>query len=115
MNSNTQQHRHFINTTVAGFTYWDGPIVFSDLHIGSQLNFVREADNRFDPYAVALYFGGNKIGFLPRSENKEISKLIDQGWDDVFEVCINRITADETPENQVGIVVYVKQNKQKEK
>lgn len=61
-----QERRHFINTTVAGFTYWDGPIVFNELRIGTQLKLKREEDNKFDLYAVALYYGENKIRFIPR-------------------------------------------------
>lgn len=107
----TQQiRRHYLNTKVAGFTYWDGPIVFSELKAGTELRLVREEDNQFDPYAVALYLGENKIGFIPRTENKEISKFLDQGWHKMFDARINRVAPYESPENQIGIIIYITLN-----
>lgn len=84
--------------------------MFNQLQIGTQLRMKIEEDNKFDPYAVALYYGENKIGFIPRNENKEIYKLCEQGWNNIFDVRINRITPENHPEEQIGIIVYLKLN-----
>lgn len=105
-----QKRRHYLDTNVAGFTYLDGPIVFESLHTGSQLRLVRKEDNPFDPYAISLCYGGNKIGFVPRRENKDLCKFLDQGWSKLFDVRINRITPTSLPEDQIGIVIYIKLN-----
>ena len=58
--------RHFLNFTIAGFTYWEGCVAIQELKIGSRLRLVREADNKFNPYAVAIYYENTKLGFIPR-------------------------------------------------
>ncbi len=105
-----EKRRHFKTFHVAGFTYWDGCIVFNDLKIGTVLTLKREEDNKFDPYAVAIYFNEHKLGFVPRDSNKEIDKFLEQGYDDIFEVRINRLAPDEHPENQVHVIVFLKAN-----
>ena len=72
---------HLANLHIAGFGYWDGCEAFEHLRIGTSLNLVREADNPFDPYAVAIYYGDYKLGFIPRGSNHDISKYLDMGLD----------------------------------
>lgn len=99
---------HLTNFHIAGFSYWDGPEAFDQLKVGTRLDLVREPDNQFDPYAVAVYLGDLKLGFIPRGENHDISKYLDMGLDDIYEVRVQRISPDEHPENQVAVIVYVK-------
>lgn len=105
--------RHYSNFDIAGFSYWEGCEVFNELKIGTELTLMREEDNKFDPYAVAVYYGESKLGFIPRTANHEISKFLELGHTDLFEVRINRITPDQSPENQVGVIVYIKPIKAK--
>ena len=99
---------HLTNFHIAGFGYWDGCEAFEQLKIGTKLELVREDDNPFDPYAVAIYFGEYKLGFIPRGTNHDISKHLDMGLSDIYEVRITRITPDVHPEQQVEVIVYVK-------
>ena len=113
MNANEKKNRtntrHLMNTRIAGFGYWDGAEAFEQLHIGSLLQLVPEFDNRFDPYAVAVYFGEYKLGFLPREDNKEISKYLEMGYGDIYETRITRLNPQEHTEKQVEIVVKIKE------
>ena len=99
------KRRHFANFDIAGFSYWDGAIVFQDLKIGTQLRFEREEANQYDPKAVAIYYGENKLGFVPRSHNDSISKLCEAGYGEIFDVRINRVSPEESPEDQIGVIV----------
>lgn len=99
---------HLTNFHIAGFSYWDGPEAFEHLKVGTRLDLVREPDNKFDAYAVAIYYGDFKLGFVPRSDNHDISKYLDMGLDDIYEVRIQRISPDEHPENQISVIVYIK-------
>ncbi|MEG1644065.1 MAG: HIRAN domain-containing protein [Bacteroidales bacterium] len=99
---------HFSNFNLAGFTYWEGAVVFCQLKVGSLLRFERELDNRYDPKAIAIYFNKYKLGYIPRSCNEEIAKLCEQGYSRIFDVRINRISADMSPEDQIGVVVHIK-------
>lgn len=98
---------HLTNFHIAGFGYWEGCEAFEHLKIGTKLDLVREADNPFDPYSVAIYYGEYKLGFIPRGSNHDISKYLDMGLDDIYEVRITRITPDVHPENQVEVIVYI--------
>lgn len=99
---------HLASFHIAGFGYWEGCEAFEHLKIGTCLTLVREEDNRFDPYAVAIYYGEYKLGYVPRGSNQDISKCLDMGLDDIFEVRITRLASDVHPEQQVDVVVFLK-------
>ena len=99
---------HLTNFHIAGFGYWEGCEAFENLKIGTKLDLVREADNPFDPYAVAIYYEDFKLGFIPRGSNHDISKYLYMGLEDIFEVRITRVTPDVHPEQQVEVIVYIK-------
>lgn len=98
---------HLDNFHIAGFGYWEGCEAFEHLKIGTKLELVREADNAFDPYAVAIYYGEYKLGFIPRGSNHDISKYIDMGFGNIYDVRITRITPDANPENQVEVIINI--------
>ena len=99
---------HLTNFHISGFGYWEGCEAFEHLKIGTKLELIREADNPFDPYAVAIYYDEYKLGFIPRTSNHDISKYLDMGLDDIYEVRITRITPEVHPEEQVEVIVYIK-------
>ena len=108
MEKRTEQRKHFLHCNIAGFTYWDGCIAFDELKIGTKLELVREEDNKYDPEAVALYYNDQKLGYIPGNLNESISKFIDMGHQDIFEVVICRIDEDAHPEHQVHVNIYIK-------
>jgi hypothetical protein len=107
--------KHFDNFHIAGFTYHDGVDVFGELKIGTELNMIVEPDNKYDAYAVAIYFKEHKLGYIPRGNNKYISKFLNFGHTDLFEMKVNRISPEEHPEHQIGVVVKIKNKKDLEK
>lgn len=106
--SKQQSKMHLNHFHIAGFGYWEGCEAFENLKIGSKLELVRELDNKFDPYAVAIYSGAYKLGYVPRSDNHDISKFLEMGYADIFETRITRITPDVHPEQQVEVIVYLR-------
>ncbi|MFC2696128.1 MAG: HIRAN domain-containing protein [Candidatus Absconditicoccaceae bacterium] len=62
----------------------------------------------YDAHAVAVYLKKTKIGYIPRVNNKEVSKLLEVGM-----AKTNRISPEEDPGNQIGIVVFLKMNTKK--
>lgn len=109
MQTSRKESNHFANFYLAGFTYYDGIKVFNHLKVGTKLSLVAEPDNPYDAKAVAIYLGESKIGFVPRGDNRAISKFLNLGYQDIFEAYINRVSPDEYPENQIGIVVKIKE------
>jgi hypothetical protein len=64
---------------VAGTSHQALDSVESSLRGAVKLEVVREANNQFDPFAVALHFQGVKIGYVPRDKNEVIARLLDAG------------------------------------
>jgi hypothetical protein len=66
---------------VAGFYYHKTPDLWRRLQQedGSELRIRAEPENAYDPLAVAVYFRGEHLGYLPRSQNKIISLLLRAG------------------------------------
>jgi hypothetical protein len=65
--------------SVAGFQYYGGSALVRRLKPGAQLDLLREPTNPYDPFAVEIYRGKVKLGYVPRSDNKHISRLLEQG------------------------------------
>jgi hypothetical protein len=107
--------RHFSNFNLAGFTYYDGIEVFSNLKIGSPLMLKAEPENKYDPSAVAIWYDDKKLGFVPREENELLFKFLELGYTDLFEARINRISPETHPERQIGVIVRIRELKQEEK
>ena len=66
-------------TFVAGFQHYDGPDAESLLETGMPLQLNREPHNEYDKNAIEVWTGDAKLGYVPRSNNKAIVKLMDKG------------------------------------
>lgn len=97
---------YFDHFYVAGANYYDLPLVFDQLKIGTPLALTPEPDNRYDEHAVALYFDTHKLGFVPRSDNRALALLLKAGVD-VFEVRIQTLDPHAQPAQQVRVVLYI--------
>jgi len=64
---------------LAGFQYYAGPHVSAHVEGQCALVLQREPYNQHDNYAVAVYWQGHKVGYIPRKENRVVEKLLDQG------------------------------------
>lgn len=64
------------HSRLAGFRHHAAPRLWSALARGSRLSLQAERDNPHDPDAVAVYWRGAKLGYLPRSENLVASRLL---------------------------------------
>jgi hypothetical protein len=100
--------RHFSTFYIAGFTYNDGVDVFEHLKIGTELLLKAEPKNRFDPNAVGIYYKSTKIGFVPRDGNDLISKFLNFGHTNVFEVKISQVSPEAHPEKQIRVQVRIR-------
>ena len=90
---------HLSHFHVAGFTFYDGVDVFNKLKVGKKVKFKLEEDNKWDPRAVAIYFKGAKIGFIPRTENRIFYKLLKVGITQ-FEARIQKSILNNTPKDR---------------
>lgn len=94
---------------IAGFAHYEGLTVWDKLKPGTELQFYPEPDNNYDKYAIELYLGDEKLGYIPRAENREMAKITNMQWD-IFQVLIANKSEEEHPNNMVKIAVYVIKN-----
>ncbi|WP_052813340.1 HIRAN domain-containing protein [Desulfonatronum thioautotrophicum] len=89
--------------TIAGFQYHDGPTLLHHLTPGQPLTLTAEPDNPFDPFAVRIDYQGRKLGYVPRSDNRHISRLLRK---DVHVWCrVREVNGDEWPWRAVLVEV----------
>ena len=76
-----QLQRHYLlnKFSVAGFYYYKGPEIVKTMVAGEIINMKPESENVHDKYAVELHYKGTLIGYIPRSDNRHISRLLQQG------------------------------------
>jgi hypothetical protein len=62
---------------VAGFQYYKGMELKDSIAAGQSLDLVREPENKYDNQAIAIYWEGQKLGFMPQHNNLIPSALLD--------------------------------------
>lgn len=103
-----EQHRHYLIKSPDSF-YWEGCIAFNHLRIGTEPTLKRESNNKFDPYAVAVYFGKYKLGIsFPVTKTKTSANSLKWVTQTSLKCVLTASPKEEHPENQVGIIVYIK-------
>jgi hypothetical protein len=63
---------------LAGFQFHRGEALWHRLAVGSPLSLAREPQNPHDPRAVAVFFEGEKLGYVPRLDNAAVAQLLDR-------------------------------------
>ncbi|MEX1010833.1 MAG: HIRAN domain-containing protein [Balneolaceae bacterium] len=61
------------------FITWLSSEVETDLRRGKQLQLRREPENLHDEYAIEVYFGQHKSGYINRADSAVLALLMDQG------------------------------------
>lgn len=102
-----KKREHLANFHIAGLTYYDAPICFKKLEIGTELILELDLENKFDPRAVAIYYEEYKLGYVPRTENRIFYKLLKTGHKDILSLMIQQIDETEHPENQIRVVAHL--------
>lgn len=104
--ASAQQMRILVQSSpLAGFQYYGGKILWDEMREGDRLALVREPDNRHDPFAVRIEWRGAKLGYLPRSDNRDVAEEMDRGTPIAGR--IGRLTTDRNPWKRVRVDVYV--------
>ncbi len=98
-----QKNVLLLESDVAGFQYYEGEKVKRRMNEGSVLRLVREPKNPYDYDAVQIFWGREKIGYIPRSDNSVIAQLMDRGVS--LNARIKRLGGKENLGSQVGVAV----------
>ncbi len=84
---------------MAGFTYYEGILVFKNFKIGAEPNLKAETNNKYVPQAEVIYSGEHKIGFMLQNANYSLNKLLDKGQT-IFETWVQFFNKLVTPESR---------------
>jgi len=106
----------FMDCHLAGRKYYDADLVWDYLRVGQQLRLERETDNPHDPYAVQVVYTKDGddylLGYIPRTDNKQIAGFLEMGWTEIFDCRISIINPDTHPENQVRLTISIRRKKE---
>ena len=100
--------RNIADFHIAGFAYYEGWDVYSELNVGTKVELRCEPYNPHDPDAVAIYYGDAKIGYVPSGKNIEFFTYLYFGYEDIFDAFISTVDDDAHPERQFRVVVKLK-------
>jgi hypothetical protein len=93
------------SSPLAGFQYHAGEALWQELREGDRLTLMREADNPHDANAVRIEWRGQKLGYLPRAENRAVAAAMDRG--EPVDARIAKLRAHRNPWQRVLIEVFV--------
>ena len=90
---------------LAGFQYYAGESLWSQLRAGDALQLVRESTNPYDPRAVRVDWRGQKLGYVPRLENTAVAQMLDRG--EPLAARIERLRDDTNPWERIRFTISV--------
>jgi len=93
------------DSPIAGFQFYRGNSVLSLLRVRQELSLVREARNEHDSDAVAVYLKNDKLGFVPRAENRAIAQMLDRG--ERLKTRISELLAETDPYQPIRISIFL--------
>ena len=93
------------SSPLAGFRYYAGEARWELMKEGQALTLVREPDNVHDVNAIRVEWQGEKLGYLPRRENRAVAAAMDAG--DKIEARIAKLREHRDPWQRVLIDVFV--------
>ena len=93
------------SSPLAGFQYHAGQALWQEMREGDRLSLVREADNPHDANAVRIEWRGQKLGYLPRAENRSVAVALDGG--EAVDARIAKLRQHRNPWQRVLIEVFV--------
>lgn len=93
------------SSPLAGFRYYVGEARWQSMKEGQALILIREPENPHDANAVRVEWQGEKLGYLPRRENRSVAAAMDAG--DRVDARIARLREHRDPWLRVLIDVYV--------
>jgi len=93
------------SSPLAGFQFYAGKQIWSEMKVGDRLTLVRESDNVRDSNAVRVDWRDIKLGYLPRAENRTVATEMDRGA--AVEGRIARLAEHRDPWKRLRVDVYL--------
>ncbi len=91
--------------SIAGFQYYEGPRLLAFLKPGMAVRLIAQPNHPEDPFAVAIYWKRFQLGYVPRSDNKHISRMLQQGI--ALQARIWQVNPEEPSWHQVKVKIWL--------
>jgi hypothetical protein len=93
------------SSPLAGSQYYALSKVWQEIKAGDTLSLVREPDNRHDANAIRVEWRGQKLGYVPRAQNRVIAEAMDAG--DRLSARVSSINDNKNPWLRVAFEVFI--------
>ena len=93
------------SSPLAGSQYYSANRVWGEIRIGDRLSLSREPDNRHDRSAVRVEWNGQKLGYVPRAENRAVAQALDTG--EQLEAKVSRLRDDPDPWRRIEFEIFL--------
>ena len=90
---------------LAGSQYYALSTVWQEIKPGDALTLVREPGNRHDRNAIRVEWRGQKLGYVPRAENRVIAAALDAG--DPLSARVSSVSDNKNPWLRVAFEVFI--------
>ena len=93
------------SSPLAGSQYYAVEKLRALIKPGDRLTLSRETGNRHDRNAVRIDWNGQKLGYVPRAQNRVIARALDTG--EKLEARVTKLRNDPDPWKQIEFEVYL--------
>ena len=93
------------SSPLAGSQYYALSTVWEQIHPGDKLLLTREPDNRHDANAIRVEWNGQRLGYVPRAENRALAAAMDRG--ERVEARVSALRRAKNPWQRVEFEVYL--------
>ncbi len=93
------------SSPLAGFRYYEGKKLWSEMKVGDALQLIREPANAHDAKAVRVEWHGHKLGYVPRADNEALARFMDRG--SKADARITRLKKSHNPWQRMEFEVYL--------
>lgn len=93
------------SSPLAGSQYYRARQLQGEMRVGDRLTLTREADNRHDRNAVRVDWKEQKLGYVPRAENRAVAQALDAG--ERLEARVSRLRDDPDPWRRIEVEIFL--------
>lgn len=93
------------SSPLAGSQYYGAKRLASEIRVGDRLTLKRETGNRHDRNAVRVDWNSEKLGYVPRAENRAVAQALDSG--EKLDARVSALREDPDPWRRIEFEIFL--------